>query len=882
MALSRSKPYGGLLAVLLIFLVVTVYTSWQIPLSVGPDETAHFMFARYWRQEFRLPVTEEDFERGGYKSDQPPLNSILVGSAFFWDNLDEPPFVKLTFGVPRRHLAKDGVVDPTGRSYHIVNTEDPLAGEYLFWRFGRLMSTVFSMLTLAVTYFIARKTFEDRPQKHWWALASVMVVAFIPTFIYISGVFSYENLLGLWLALYLLTAVYIIKGKESSWLFLLAGLFVGLALVTKLSALVVPASLVVLVSLVGYRSHWSAWKFSGRLAVSALGVILSAGWWFVWIESKFNRVADLGWFEGLLRPLVNDEVSTEVFYLLSHRTLGGIEPTSSEIVSNWIRYMFQTGWSFGNTDHTSVFTVLLAVSVLAVVGLLYIWWRKQESHIWLLFLGFFVAILFILPLVRLLTTGFEFKAGQGQHVLFPAAGAIAVLFVWGLSVWTPVRRDRQWLGGIVLGFGLLIWSVYLAVFVYVKPTPVPVRTVPPYMPVSARTVDIDFGPMILKGFELKGNDSDSKIKSDRPVLGVNLYWFVQELVHEDYLTTLRLVDSQGKTPSIWVGYGANGRYPSRAWEPNDILRDELYLPLAGVQPGVYTITLEIRANGKPAQLADNTAVWTLAQVDLTRLTRQPKSPVRAGQSTGLDVWFNGDNRDLLPTVQYQSTVQITAEPETMVKLVDPKGKLHDPVTMAGQTRVFIIDPLWPTGEYQLLTETVEQPDQEITSALVVNGQQREANIPASDTVVNANFANYIKLLGYDLPETQLTAGEALPVQLNWQALQTIPADFKMFVRIYDEEGTLWGGYDRWPREYYSPYMWVPGEVVEDGFTIPVDPEAPAGQYYLDVGFYLVVGQAPVSLPLMANGEFSKTTSFTIGPFTIHELQSKGGEETAIK
>jgi hypothetical protein len=37
-------------------------------------------------------------------------------------------------------------------------------------------------------------------------------------------------------------------------------------------------------------------------------------------------------------------------------------------------------------------------------------------------------------------------------------------------------------------------------------------------------------------------------------------------------------------------------------------------------------------------------------------------------------------------------------------------------------------------------------------------------------------------------------------------------------------------------------------VVEDGFTIPIDPDAPEGQYYLDVGFYLVVGQAPVSLP----------------------------------
>lgn len=216
--LSRLTPHLGLLLVLLIFLIITGYTSWQMPLSVGPDEVAHFMLARFLHREGRLPVTAEDFEAAGYKSDQPPLNAISVAATFWGDDLNEPPFVKLTHGIPRRLLVRDGVVvAETG--WQAVNTEEPLAGEYLFWRFGRFLSTIFSGMSLIVIYFIARKTFEDLPRKNLWALAAVMSVAFIPTFIFVSGVLSYENLLGLWLALYLLVAVYVFQGKDRGWLF---------------------------------------------------------------------------------------------------------------------------------------------------------------------------------------------------------------------------------------------------------------------------------------------------------------------------------------------------------------------------------------------------------------------------------------------------------------------------------------------------------------------------------------------------------------------------------------------------------------------------------------------------------------------------------------
>jgi hypothetical protein len=49
----------------------------------------------------------------------------------------------------------------------------------------------------------------------------------------------------------------------------------------------------------------------------------------------------------------------------------------------------------------------------------------------------------------------------------------------------------------------------------------------------------------------------------------------------------------------------------------------------------------------------------------------------------------------------------------------------------------------------------------------------------------------------------------------------------------------------------------------------VDADAPPGTYYLDVGYYLTVGESPVNLPLVVNGQMlTGTTSVTIGPIEV--------------
>jgi hypothetical protein len=145
-------------------------------------------------------------------------------------------------------------------------------------------------------------------------------------------------------------------------------------------------------------------------------------------------------------------------------------------------------------------------------------------------------------------------------------------------------------------------------------------------------------------------------------------------------------------------------------------------------------------------------------------------------------------------------------------------------------------------------------------------------MPEIQTPLKANFANQLQFLGYKLPQDQVKAGQAFPVTLYWQALPAMSpqADFIQFNQVLDGQGALHGGYDRRPLEYYSTLLWAPGEIIVDGYAVPVEADAPAGEYYLNVGYYLTVGESAVTLPLVVNGQMSEVRSVTIGPIKVIE------------
>jgi hypothetical protein len=104
--------------------------------------------------------------------------------------------------------------------------------------------------------------------------------------------------------------------------------------------------------------------------------------------------------------------------------------------------------------------------------------------------------------------------------------------------------------------------------------------------------------------------------------------------------------------------------------------------------------------------------------------------------------------------------------------------------------------------------------------------------------------------------------------LYWQALTQMRESYTIFVQLLDPNLQRRGGYDRLPRETYPTYLWVPGEVVDDGFAVPVEANAPPGVYTIRIGLYQVEGEQAGALPLMQAGHPLDETSVVIGPIKM--------------
>jgi hypothetical protein len=116
--------------------------------------------------------------------------------------------------------------------------------------------------------------------------------------------------------------------------------------------------------------------------------------------------------------------------------------------------------------------------------------------------------------------------------------------------------------------------------------------------------------------------------------------------------------------------------------------------------------------------------------------------------------------------------------------------------------------------------------------------------PASATVAIANPAQFtlgeqIELMGYSADQTILfSPGTSFELTLYWRSLARPPVDYTIFIHLLDGSGQVMAGWDAPPvRGNYPTHLWSAGEVVEDGHTLTLPADLPAGNYRLVAGLY---------------------------------------------
>jgi hypothetical protein len=151
---------------------------------------------------------------------------------------------------------------------------------------------------------------------------------------------------------------------------------------------------------------------------------------------------------------------------------------------------------------------------------------------------------------------------------------------------------------------------------------------------------------------------------------------------------------------------------------------------------------------------------------------------------------------------------------------------------------------------------------------VIDRWGRKFTEPPINQRLEANFANQVRLLGYDLGLNRAEAGGGIPITLHWQGLDWMGDDYTIFIKLLAADQAVHGGRDRLPGEGYRTIYWAPGEIISDPFGVPVDANAPDGIYTLNLGLYKQVDGQAISLPLVQGGQIVNATSVNIGPIKI--------------
>ncbi|UCC87260.1 MAG: glycosyltransferase family 39 protein [Anaerolineales bacterium] len=872
------RSYSALIALLAVYLAVTLAYGLLNPLGEAPDETAHMDLIRFIGQEGHLPRDEAQRQAAGYKSDWPMLYHILVGAATKWVDYEVLPHLKANYTTPQHLLIFDGL-----SPFALIHTDDeklPYQGIVLAWHLARLASALLSAGTLLVTYAIV---VAIRPGQRWLAWGTTAVIAAIPPFHVIASAANDDNLLGLLVALFTLTLVKAWQDPQSGWRYVWLGVWLGLAVTTKYSVILLPF-LVLVVLIHAVRRGKLGWRAAtSRLLLFCVAIALATAWWFIYLERYFGKAKEQGVATGLINLFGADHITQRLVAFVTGGSISSPSglPPAGATTWDWAITLFQSFWFVPGYASAAVVTTLslafLGLCGLTIAGL---WraWRRGDDLPWpmLGLLALQIGLLLPLPLLRFYLTLNPAETGQGRHILFPAAACVGLLLTWGVAAWFPPAQ-RRFVGPALAG--ALLFVSLLSFLGYTLPA------FPPRLPVQTSSHALDSLPNPVKvslddAIDLAGYEVGQVTQYG--TLPVTLVWHSQAQASRDYLVELSLVDRAGRVRGLWLGHPVDGRYPTRAWDPGDVVRDTVWLPLTDVEAGDYALRVRLRsspehAGGAGPQAAGKTEVL-LTELRLPAFSGSdsaPSSPLPEPMELSLIVWQAGQPvTATMPKYGYRATIPITlfnsqeSGATYQISLVGPHGVEQVPQAQAGDTYLFLVDAYWPTGDYRLRVKD-GQGQTESDPILRAEVRPRNFDVPPMSTEVRANFSDEIMLLGFDFPERRAQPGDALPITLYWQALRPIDRHYIVSNHLLNRADLVqWGGSDRVPQDYYSTVLWTPGEVIRDDYSLPVHPTAPSGVYRLDIGLYAESAGQTWYLPLVQDGTVLETNNVTIAPIKI--------------
>jgi 4-amino-4-deoxy-L-arabinose transferase-like glycosyltransferase len=594
----------GLAVVVGLFCALGAIHSVVVPLFEAPDELWHFSFIRVLATERSLPVQPmEGKDMWLREAGQPPLYYVLAAPFVApLDTSDFPGFVRFNEAHPA--ITPHSQSEAPNVFIHTPHEAFPYQGAVLAIHIVRLLTVLWGAGAVVSTYLVAREIAPDRPSL---ALAAAAVTAFNPHFVYISGVVNNDACavclctLALWLAVRLqreprlLSENRVSRSQKSPASELALGLVLGLALLSKVSALALLALVPLALGLVWWRDR-DARALLVRGATILGPAALVAAWWYVrnWV-------------------LYGDPLAWRVWLIDI-----GVHPIGPLELLRQFGHVATSFWApYDGLFPAPIFWTLGLLLALVVAGWVrFIVRRSARSGMnteGLLLVGVWLVLLFA-SLVRYMTTT---PSAEGR-LLFPGLAASSSLLVLGWDLIVP-RRWMGWVTGLVTA-GLLALSLFSPFCAIAPRYALPLLASRDDASGEVPLGDATFGSVSLLGVEVEPDEVQAG-----ETVAVTLYWEAHASPPDDLRAVMRLWTLGGQLVGQRDTTPAGDSYPPDLWRAGDLVRDVYRLRVDEEGPAMCHVVVTVMAGDETWGEASSSGLLKLVGAPV--LARQIEHPL---------------------------------------------------------------------------------------------------------------------------------------------------------------------------------------------------------------------------------------------------------------
>jgi mannosyltransferase len=146
---------------------------------------------------------------------------------------------------------------------------------------------------------------------------------------------------------------------------------------------------------------------------------------------------------------------------------------------------------------------------------------------------------------------------------------------------------------------------------------------------------------------------------------------------------------------------------------------------------------------------------------------------------------------------------------------------------------------------------------------------------APQNPLDVRFEDALTLKGWSVLPTPNPADDGLAVQLFWSAQRPLEGDYKMRLRVVDEDGFEYGVLgDQRPTAYNLPtFRWKPNELRLANLEIPMLVGTPPGEYWIELSIYETLAEGNLDILDAANAPQGQMTR--VGPISFQDTPYHG-------